>query len=108
VKQKHPHAVLGVHRDADFETITQAYITLAKTAHPDAGGSKEDFIRLQSAYDAMTKGHTPAGTDAAEGGCADSERWEFHEDIMKAVWDRVERNGECHPTPVTGKAEKLL
>lgn len=44
--------VLGVERDAGLETIQAAYRVLAHKTHPDTGGSQEEFIRVQSAYEA--------------------------------------------------------
>ena len=42
--------VLGVDAKASKAAIINAYRALAKVHHPDAGGSPEDFIRLQNAY----------------------------------------------------------
>lgn len=47
--------VLGVPKDADRATITNAFRALAKTHHPDAGGSPDDFKRLKAAYDQGVK-----------------------------------------------------
>jgi curved DNA-binding protein len=35
--------ILGVSKNANAEHIKQAYRRLSKSAHPDAGGSAEDF-----------------------------------------------------------------
>ncbi len=100
---KNPHVILGVDRDADLEAIKRAYLQLAKTAHPDAGGSQEDFVRLQSAYDAMTEGCTPAETvtagrpAASQQRAAGSAEWKSYEDIMKAVRERLDRDDERRP-----------
>ena len=48
-----PHEILGVERDASLEVIRKAYLQRATTAHPDAGGSKEGFVALRDAYEAM-------------------------------------------------------
>lgn len=48
--------VLGVPPTADADTIRTAYRALARQHHPDAGGSHETFVRIQTAYDqAMQK-----------------------------------------------------
>lgn len=43
--------VLDVTRDAPLEAITRAYRALARTAHPNAGGQRAEWDRLQRAYD---------------------------------------------------------
>ena len=48
-----PHEVLGISPDADVGTIKRTYLRLARTAHPDAGGSPEAFTRLNAAYQAL-------------------------------------------------------
>src|SRR3974390_1536847 len=44
-----PYAVLGVPRDANEAAIKRGYRHRAKTAHPDAGGSTEEFVPLERA-----------------------------------------------------------
>lgn len=48
-----PHKVLGVDPDADEEVVKAAYRAKAKEAHPDNGGSRDAFRRIQSAKNAM-------------------------------------------------------
>ena len=48
------YAILGVAHDADFDTIRAAYRNAAKTAHPDLGGTAEDFEALKEAYDCLS------------------------------------------------------
>ncbi len=43
--------VLGVDHNSTVEQVRSAYTALAKRSHPDTGGSSEDFIRVQSAWD---------------------------------------------------------
>jgi len=45
-----PYAVLGVDPDASAEEVRAAYVSLAKEAHPDGGGSEERFQVLSRAY----------------------------------------------------------
>jgi curved DNA-binding protein CbpA len=47
--------ILGVERAADPEMILSKYRKLVKTAHPDAGGSNEQFLRIQAAWEEMRK-----------------------------------------------------
>ena len=44
-------AKLGLLLPCSVEDVKEAYIEKAKTAHPDAGGSTEQFIALQEAYE---------------------------------------------------------
>jgi hypothetical protein len=47
------YTVLGVARDADRATIRHAYRHKARHAHPDAGGSPQEFVRIKIAYDTL-------------------------------------------------------
>lgn len=47
--------VLGVERDANLEEIQSAYRQRAKETHPDAGGNREDFERIQTAWEAALR-----------------------------------------------------
>lgn len=44
---------LGVDRGADAEQIKAAYRRRARETHPDTGGKREDFQRVQAAYDVL-------------------------------------------------------
>ena len=46
--------VLGVARTADTDAIRKAYRRKAKKAHPDAGGSQEQFEAIKRAHDVLT------------------------------------------------------
>jgi len=48
--------VLGVDPDADETTIREAYRERVKETHPDAGGSREAFERVQRAYERLIDG----------------------------------------------------
>lgn len=47
------YAVLGLSRAATAADVRSAYRRMAKKAHPDAGGSAEEFGRLQVAHDTL-------------------------------------------------------
>lgn len=47
------YAVLGVSRDADGAAIRAGYLHQSKRAHPDAGGSSEQFERVKIAFDVL-------------------------------------------------------
>lgn len=48
------YADLGVARDADAKEIRRAYRRRSKTAHPDAGGSREEWHRVSTALLVLT------------------------------------------------------
>ena len=48
-----PYDVLGVPRDATKKQINEAFRTKSKAAHPDAGGTAEEFIKLKRAHDTL-------------------------------------------------------
>lgn len=49
-----PYVELGVARDAPVEEVRKAYRKKAKNAHPDGGGSPDDFHRLGRALAVLT------------------------------------------------------
>ena len=55
------YQILGIDEDASVREIKKAYKKLAKTLHPDKGGSEFLFQQVQHAYEALTKdrGHQP-------------------------------------------------
>jgi molecular chaperone DnaJ len=48
------YQVLGVDKKATKPEIRSAYRKKSKKAHPDSGGSKDDFQRLQIAHRILT------------------------------------------------------
>jgi outer membrane protein assembly factor BamB len=48
------YEVLGVRADASADDIRRAYRTMAKTAHPDAGGEDGTFRRILEAYETLS------------------------------------------------------
>jgi curved DNA-binding protein CbpA len=48
------YAILGLPRDAPRMAIRKAYRDLAKTKHPDAGGSEAEFELVKLAHDVLT------------------------------------------------------
>jgi len=61
-----PYEVLEVAPDADAETLRRAYRRRAKAAHPDQGGSVEEFQRVRAAYDAVRLDGPDDDGDAGE------------------------------------------
>ncbi|USZ66752.1 DnaJ domain-containing protein [Halorussus salilacus] len=54
-----PFEVLGIDRDADDEDIKRAYKRRVKEAHPDHGGTAEEFQAVREAYDRLSSGDVP-------------------------------------------------
>ena len=57
--------VLGVNPESSKDEISSAYKRLAKRAHPDRGGSEEEFRKIQTAYDVLYNGETPPEDNTA-------------------------------------------
>jgi DnaJ family protein A protein 2 len=49
-----PYSILGVSKTATDEEIKQAYKKLAREHHPDKGGNKETFQKIQEAYETLS------------------------------------------------------
>jgi hypothetical protein len=47
------YEILGVRRDATADQLRKAYYRVAKAAHPDTGGSVEEFAIVKTAYDCL-------------------------------------------------------
>ena len=62
-----PFEVLGVDPDVDDAELKRAYRRRAKQAHPDRGGSVEEFQRVKAAYETIRSGEADL-PDADEGG----------------------------------------
>ncbi len=48
-----PFTILGVKMDATKEEVTQAYREKAEKAHPDKGGTHEEMVKVNAAYEAI-------------------------------------------------------
>ncbi|WP_396613491.1 ferredoxin Fer (plasmid) [Haloferax sp. S1W] len=53
-----PFEILGLDPDADEDALVDAYRERIKAAHPDHGGSAEEFRRVRTAYEAIKEGYT--------------------------------------------------
>ncbi|MDF9745281.1 J domain-containing protein [Natrinema salsiterrestre] len=61
------YEVLGLSVDADERAVRRAYRSLLKEHHPDQGGSREQFIRIKEAYEAILGERVP-GERETDGG----------------------------------------
>lgn len=50
-----PFKILGVNPDATEEEVKKAYREKAKKAHPDRGGSHEQMLRVNAAWEAIQR-----------------------------------------------------
>ncbi|MBI3866047.1 MAG: DnaJ domain-containing protein [Planctomycetia bacterium] len=120
------YAILGVALDADAETIRRAYKRRAFECHPDRGGSHEQMIRINAAWEilsdplarqrydhARTHAHDPVAAAAANEdsrtACERAERYprqwsEFEvwledvtKDFARAQYGKVEVFGATWP-----------
>jgi len=48
-----PFKILGVSPDATKEEVDKAYKAAARKAHPDKGGSDEEMMKVNAAYEAI-------------------------------------------------------
>lgn len=51
VRERDPYEILGIRPDASLDVAEAVYKMLAKTAHPDAGGSTERMTELNAAIE---------------------------------------------------------
>lgn len=58
-----PYEVLLVDSEADEEAIERAYRERVKQAHPDQGGSVEEFRRVRTAYEKLKAGYDAESGD---------------------------------------------
>jgi len=50
ISNEDPHDVLGLPKDASTDDVKKAFRKLVITAHPDKGGSREEYDRIFAAY----------------------------------------------------------
>lgn len=50
-----PFAILGVGPNASRAEVDKAYREKARRAHPDVGGSNEEMIKINAAYEAIRR-----------------------------------------------------
>lgn len=58
-KISNPYEILGIQPGASDTDIKKAYRDLARKAHPDKGGTEEEFKEINEAYTQIMKGEDP-------------------------------------------------
>lgn len=79
------YKTLGVGKDAKPEEVRKAYRKKAKKAHPDAGGSREEFALISLAADVLSDADRRAAYDATG-----SVNEKPQDKSMSAVWQALE------------------
>lgn len=82
---------LGVNRDATAEEIRGAYRKRVMTSHPDRGGDREEFERVQNAYDVLSDPDRRARYDETgdEGGGGPDNRFSEISAVIVTAFDHV-------------------
>ncbi|WP_254763799.1 J domain-containing protein [Natrinema marinum] len=74
------YEALGLSPDADERAVRRAYRSLLKKHHPDQGGSRERFLRIQEAYEEILGERAPGERETDIGaiteGTADTQRYQ--------------------------------
>ncbi|WP_276299969.1 ferredoxin Fer [Halorussus lipolyticus] len=78
-----PFEVLRLDADADEEELEQAYRARVKEAHPDQGGSVEEFQTVRRAYEKIKAGYSPNGTSPAQEDTDDEPRAEPQDETRR-------------------------
>ena len=73
--------ILGVSKDASNIEIKKAYLKLAKTHHPDKGGDKEKFQKINEAYETLSNSEKRNKYDNPMQ--SDFFNFEFHNNFFK-------------------------
>jgi len=114
--------VLGVGRDADDETVKQAYRALARELHPDVSAAEDDGERFREATEAYTvlsdedsrRLYDRLGWRGRGGGIAPrkgaarayaSDPRTFFEDLESLLASATGRRSEKTPTRIVGEVE---
>lgn len=88
-----PHEVLQIEPDATPAEIKKAFLRRSRTEHPDAGGTKERFVRLLEAYESMLEAAESGNTGATPEPKPvepDSAEQASYEEQVRAVWEAAQ------------------
>lgn len=98
------YAILGIAREASLAEIKKAYRKASKLKHPDAGGSPEEFKRINEAYEVLVdpakrKLYDETGetnNEAIEEMTRQLAIGAFDRDVDPAIWMREQLTGAIH------------
>jgi hypothetical protein len=76
--------VLGLAPPVTVDDVKQAYLERVKSAHPDQGGSIEEFRRVQEAFDQAVK-YTSFRADRMKWLGVQVERYAAQEEVIKQI-----------------------
>lgn len=79
-----PYAELGIERSATHAEVRRAYQRRARRAHPDKGGSREEFQRVSGAYRLLSDPGRRARYDAT--GAVDHDANDERAEIINAIF----------------------
>src|ERR1700685_1911923 len=105
---QNPYDVLGVPRDADEGSIRSAYRRAARKTHPDAGGTAEEFTKVNRAFGVLVSAERRANFDRTgtiDDDGPDNEQIEIHNMVLQAVLFAV-GNGDVRFTDVIRSARE--
>jgi len=99
-------AILRLPDEFDLLDLKTAYRTAAKKAHPDAGGTEAEFIRIDRAYNLLSSMLMKQS--------GSSERWDAYvaanmqkwEASFRKTWKAMVDRGLCNPTHEYNKANR--
>ena len=90
-----PYDSLGIARGASFDEIKAAYRRACKSKHPDMGGSHDDFVELQNAYEYvlndLKRGYQQQ-REAAQSGARAEQAHESAEAQTAHNWEKTYRD----------------
>ena len=67
------------------DELKKSYRNLASKYHPDVGGSKEDFINIDSAYDTLNNRSRSTNQQPSSSNSSSQKQHPYHDEIQKEI-----------------------
>ena len=67
------------------DELKKSYRKLASKHHPDVGGSKEDFINIDSAYDTLNNRSRSTNQQTSSSNSSSQKQHPYHDEIQKEI-----------------------